>query len=188
MYANHFKRAFDIAVAAAVLTATLPLSLAVAIAIWFEDRGSPLFLQTRVGQGQKPFTLIKFRSMRPQTEHVASDEASEMWVTRVGRLIRRTSLDELPQLICVLRGEMSIVGPRPALPSQVELVDLRQAMGVYEVRPGLTGLAQLRAYDAMPVHEKARFDCEYAKRVTFGRDVRILLGTLAYLRRQPPTY
>jgi len=111
------------------------------------DTGAPLFRQTRVGLGKKHFTLVKFRTMRPGTAHVATHLADASSVTPFGRLLRRTKLDELPQLWNVLKGEMSLVGPRPCLLTQTELIEARSHRGVFEVRPGITGLAQVKGID-----------------------------------------
>lgn len=111
------------------------------------DTGSPLFRQTRVGRNQQPFTLVKFRTMRPNTESVATHLANPAAVTRFGAFLRRSKLDELPQLWNVLKGEMSLVGPRPCLFNQTELIAERQARGVFKVRPGITGLAQVQGID-----------------------------------------
>jgi lipopolysaccharide/colanic/teichoic acid biosynthesis glycosyltransferase len=182
------KRVIDVSLASALLLLTSPILAGTAVAIWIEDRKSALFRQPRVGQHGEPFTLVKFRSMRVDTATVSSTEASQAWVTRVGRVIRRTSIDELPQLWCVLRGDMSLVGPRPALPTQTDLIRLRQLGGADAVKPGMTGLAQLRAYDNMTDQEKAGHDGEYAAHVSVVSDLRILLGTFAYVLRKPPTY
>lgn len=182
------KRLLDVALASGMLLLTSPVMVGTGAAIWLEDRHTPFFRQTRLGQYERPFTVLKFRSMHITTRDVSSAGASTTWVTRVGRVIRRTNIDELPQLWCVLRGDMSLVGPRPALPTQHELVHLRRAKGAYTVKPGMTGLAQLRAYDNMPDEEKANHDGEYAARVSALTDLRILVGTLRYLARKPPTY
>tara|TARA_Y100001956_G_scaffold82803_1_gene105750 strand:- start:4225 stop:4773 length:549 start_codon:yes stop_codon:yes gene_type:complete len=111
------------------------------------DTGSPIFTQERVGRGRKPFTLVKFRTMRKDTESVASHLASSASITKFGRFLRKTKLDELPQLWNVLKGEMSLVGPRPGLFNQEELTKERDERGVYSVRPGITGLAQINEID-----------------------------------------
>jgi O-antigen biosynthesis protein WbqP len=111
------------------------------------DTGSPLFRQTRVGRHKKPFVLVKFRTMKPETAHVASHLADASAVTPLGRFLRRTKLDELPQLWNVLKGEMSLVGPRPCLFNQQELIDAREQLGVFAARPGITGLAQVNQID-----------------------------------------
>ena len=147
-----------------------------------------LFRQERVGANETRFTALKFRSMPTGTADLPSDRAEDLRVTAVGRLIRRTNLDELPQLWNILRGDMSFVGPRPALPTQEELVRLRDANGASRCYPGLTGLAQIKSYDGMPVSEKAEWDGTYAQRVTAGRDLGIVIRTFGYLVRQPPVY
>ena len=124
----------------------MPIIVAIRILGVFET-GSPLFMQDRVGRHKKQFTLVKFRSMKKDTASVASHLASSTSITRFGRFLRRTKLDELPQLWNVLRGEMSLVGPRPCLPNQAELIAEREKLGVFDVRPGITGLAQLSGID-----------------------------------------
>jgi O-antigen biosynthesis protein WbqP len=126
--------------------------------------------------------------MHTDSPLVASAEASEAGVTRVGRTLRRTNLDELPQLINILRGEMSIVGPRAALPSQVGLLRLREEGGAMLLRPGLTGLAQVNAYDGMDEPCKAAFDIDYARRASLRLDLLVIARTFGYLRKPPPKY
>jgi O-antigen biosynthesis protein WbqP len=128
------------------LVVASPLLIVLTIAGWF-DTGSPLFRQKRVGRFKNPFTLVKFRTMKPETAHVASHLADASAVTPVGRFLRRTKLDELPQLWNVLKGEMSLVGPRPCLFNQQELIDAREQLGVFAARPGITGLAQVNEID-----------------------------------------
>lgn len=123
-----------------------PILLVLWVLGWF-DTGSPLFRQERVGRYQKPFTLVKFRTMRPDTASVATHLADASSVTKLGHFLRRSKLDELPQLWNVLKGEMSLVGPRPCLFSQTELIDERESCGVFNVRPGITGLAQIKGID-----------------------------------------
>jgi lipopolysaccharide/colanic/teichoic acid biosynthesis glycosyltransferase len=128
------------------LAVASPLLVILTIAGLF-DTGSPLFRQTRVGRHKKPFVLVKFRTMKPETAHVASHLADASAVTPLGRFLRRTKLDELPQLWNVLKGEMSLVGPRPCLFNQQELIDAREQLGVFAARPGITGLAQVNQID-----------------------------------------
>jgi O-antigen biosynthesis protein WbqP len=174
--------------AASAVLALSPLLLVIALAVWLEDRGPALFRQARIGRDGHAFTLLKFRSMPVGTAHLPSTSATSLRVTRVGSVIRRLNFDELPQLLNILLGEMSIVGPRPALASQTELLELRRANGAVSLRPGLTGLAQIRAYDGMPVAEKAAADAEYARRASLSLDVAIILRTVGYLFRRPPVY
>ena len=139
-------RLLDILLSALGLLVSSPLLLVLTVAGLFET-GSPLFRQRRVGRKKKPFTLVKFRTMRPDTAHVATHLADASAVTPFGSFLRRTKLDELPQLWNVLRGEMSLVGPRPCLFNQEELVEARERLGVFAARPGITGLAQVSEID-----------------------------------------
>jgi len=123
-----------------------PLLVLVTIAGWF-DTGSPIFIQERVGRNKRQFKLIKFRTMSVETKSVASHLASNTSITKLGGFLRKTKIDELPQLVNVLKGEMSLVGPRPNLFNQKELIEERDALGVYDVLPGITGLAQIQNID-----------------------------------------
>ncbi len=143
---NHLIRSFDIFFSLIGLIAGFPL-LAIITLIGFFDTGSPIFRQERVGRHQKPFVLVKFRTMKPDTASVASHLASASAITPLGRFLRRTKLDELPQLWNVLKGEMSLVGPRPCLFNQQELITERERRGVFAARPGITGLAQVNDID-----------------------------------------
>jgi len=188
MYRAGFKRAADVLASGLAILLLAPIFLAAGLAIWIDDGRPVLFRQTRVGCGGGPFTILKFRSMAKDAGDVPSDQAGFLAVTRVGRFLRRTNIDELPQLFNVLRGDMSLVGPRPSLPSQVELVTLRKRNGAIGLRPGLTGLAQIRSFDGMSAQEKAAFDGQYAANLSFWLDLKIILGTFAYLAHRPPTY
>ena len=139
-------RLFDIILSAVGLILASPLLLILTIAGLF-DSGSPLFRQVRVGRHQVLFTLVKFRTMKTDAAHVATHLADASAITPLGRFLRRTKLDELPQLWNVLKGEMSLVGPRPCLLNQQELIDARERLGVFEVSPGITGLAQINEID-----------------------------------------
>jgi len=188
MYRNSPKRFLDIVVAAfALVLLALPM-LAIALLIRVTDPGPVIFRQRRVGAGGRTFDFYKFRSMPVNTGDIPSDRLGEVRIGPVGRLIRRTNADELPQLWNVLKGDMSIVGPRPPIPTQTELVELRRANGSLELRPGLTGWAQVNSFDGMSVAEKAAFDGAYAGEISFGKDVAIILRTFAYLLRPPPKY
>ncbi|WP_028024874.1 sugar transferase [Enterovibrio calviensis] len=134
-----------------------PVLLLVTVLGYFDTR-SPIFCQTRVGRGQKPFTLIKFRTMTPDTASVATHLASASSVTKFGAFLRKTKLDELPQLINVVKGEMSLVGPRPCLFNQEELIQARQEKGVFDVLPGVTGLAQVNDIDMSTPQKLAEWD------------------------------
>lgn len=187
-YRDGGKRVVDIALSGAALVVLSPIMAMVAVAIRLDSRGPAVFRQVRSGRGGASFTVLKFRSMAVDSANVPSAAAGTLSVTRVGRFIRRTNLDELPQLVNVLRGDMSIVGPRPALPSQGALLSMRNQNGASGVRPGLTGLAQIRSYDGMPEDLKARFDGDYSRAISLASDLSIILGTFGYLLRRPPVY
>jgi len=188
MYRNHVKRTIDILLASTALFVLSPLMGLVALVIRLQDGGPVVFRQARVGRDGKPFGFLKFRSMSVGTPNVTSTQRHLLRITPFGRIIRRTSIDELMQLFNILRGDMSIVGPRPPIPSQEHLIRLRRENGALQLRPGLTGWAQVNSYDHMTEEVKARFDGEYASRLSFAFDVRIILRTLLYLTKEPPTY
>lgn len=143
------------------------------------DTGSPLFLQERVGRNKQPFTLVKFRTMKVDTASVASHLASTSSITRLGGFLRKTKLDELPQLWNVLKGEMSLVGPRPNLFNQDELIAERDALGVYGVRPGITGLAQVNEIDMSTPKLLAETDQQMIKSLTLADYFRYIFMTVA---------
>lgn len=182
------KRLFDILLASASLIGLSPIMLATAIAIKLDDGGPVCFRQQRVGRRGGPFTIIKFRSMSVNTGDIPSAAAASARVTRVGRVIRRLNIDELPQLVNVIMGDMSIVGPRPALQVQTDLLRFRTENGALDCRPGLTGLAQVNSYDGMSDAEKAKWDGQYAVNVSAVTDLAIIFKTFAYLTKPPPVY
>lgn len=188
VYTRTLKRAIDASIASAALFLLSPLLAGVALAIVLDDGCPVLFRQTRIGRGGRRFAFLKFRSMRKGTEERPSADAATLVVTRVGRLIRRLSIDELPQLWNIVRGDMSLVGPRPAIPSQQTLCRLRVESGASDCPPGLTGLAQINAYDSMPEEEKAAWDARYAHGVSPWLDAIIVFRTIGYLFRPPPAY
>jgi len=187
-YARYVKRALDLVASLGALVVLSPVLALAALFIRLEDGGRAIFRQRRIGRDGQPFTLLKFRSMPESAGDVPSAQAGAIRVTRVGRIIRRTNIDELPQLVNIMRGDMSVVGPRPALLTQERLVELRRRNGALACVPGLTGLAQIRAYTGMPEEEKAHHDAEYAATVSLGRDIGIVLRTISYLLRPPPIY
>lgn len=152
-------RFFDLIFACLGLVLLSPLMALLLILGWFDTR-APLFLQVRVGQHKQPFVLVKFRTMRPNTASLATHLADPTAVTPFGRFLRRTKLDELPQLWNVLHGEMSLVGPRPCLFNQDDLITERSNLGVFKVRPGITGLAQVQKIDMSTPELLARTDAE----------------------------
>lgn len=159
------------------LVLTSPLLL-VALVVGFFDNGSPVFAQRRVGLAQRPFTLIKFRTMRVGTASVATHEASGSAITRWGGWLRKSKIDELPQLINVLKGEMSLVGPRPCLPSQQQLIDERQKRGVFTVLPGITGLAQVNNIDMSTPELLAQWDSKMIEQFSLVWYFRLLVQTV----------
>jgi O-antigen biosynthesis protein WbqP len=173
------KRAFDIMVALVGLIAGSPALVGLAVAVRLESPGPSLHWSRRVGRGNRIFRMPKFRTMRTDTPDVATHllETPERWITPLGRFLRRSSLDELPQLWSVLIGDMSLVGPRPALFNQDDLVALRTAAGVDALRPGLTGWAQINGRDELPIPEKARLDQEYLERMSLSFDLKIIAAT-----------
>lgn len=158
-------RLLDIILSLIVLFLTFPAFL-VLLVVGFLDTGSPIFMQERVGRYKKPFTLVKFRTMNVDTANVASHLASRSSITKLGLFLRRTKLDELPQLWNVLKGEMSLVGPRPCLFSQDHLISEREERGVFNVRPGITGLAQVNHIDMSTPKLLAEADAEMIARWT----------------------
>lgn len=150
-------RIFDYSFAIIGLAILWPIMLIICVLGYF-DTGNPVFIQTRVGRYQKPFTLFKFRTMPPNTESVATHLVSSSSVTKFGGFLRKTKLDELPQLINVLKGEMSLVGPRPCLFNQKELIKERERRGVFQVLPGITGLAQINEIDMSTPQQLADYD------------------------------
>lgn len=178
------KRVFDIAVSSVLIVLLSPLFVAIYAALLFGGRGSPIFRQTRIGLRGRPFTLLKFRTMKPETGEyeVAPLAPGDPRVTRIGRFLRKTSLDELPQLFNVLAGSMSLVGPRPEMPFMVEGYKGWQRKRL-EVRPGLTGLWQIMGRKDLPLHENLEYDFYYIRNQSLMLDFSILVRTLATVLR-----
>lgn len=170
-------RLLDIVFSSIGLMLGWPVLALIALLGWC-DTGSPIFRQERVGRFQRPFTLVKFRTMRLGTASVASHLASSESITPLGRLLRRTKLDELPQLWNVLVGDMSLVGPRPCLPNQTDLIAARHSHGVFEVRPGITGLAQVSGIDMSTPDLLAETDAQMVRTLTVGAYLGYILQTL----------
>jgi O-antigen biosynthesis protein WbqP len=173
------KRAFDLAVASALAVALAPVLLVVALAVRLTSPGPALFRTQRVGRHNVLFTMYKFRTMRTDTPQVATHLLNDpsRYLSPVGGFLRRTSLDELPQILNVLKGEMSLVGPRPALFNQEDLVELRTRRGVHELVPGVTGWAQVNGRDELSIPAKVELDAEYLVRRGFWFDLKILVLT-----------
>jgi O-antigen biosynthesis protein WbqP len=176
---NLTKRAFDLLACFILITIALPLSIAAAVAIMLESRGSPLFIQQRVGRGGRPFRLYKLRTMKRSTGDLPSHEVAKAQITRVGAFLRRTKLDELPQLINVLNGTMSLVGPRPCLLSQSELIAHRHNLGLYAFPPGITGPGQVQGIDMSNPALLTRIEAEYFHNASIRGDLSILLKTIS---------
>jgi O-antigen biosynthesis protein WbqP len=174
-----FKRALDLSASAGGLLVLAPLLVILALAIKLESPGPTLFRQRRVGRHQAHFEMIKFRTMRVGTPDLPTDQMLKLPspVTRVGKVLRHTSLDELPQLWNVLKGEMSLVGPRPALYNQDDLIAARERAGVHALPPGITGWAQINGRDELDVSEKVAADSWYLNNFSFLLDVKILVQT-----------
>ncbi|AMO25232.1 sugar transferase [Ramlibacter tataouinensis] len=180
------KRAIDFALALGALAVlALPIAL-VALAVRLTSRGPVLYWSDRVGRGNRIFRMPKFRSMRVDTPEVATHllASPEQWLTPIGSFLRKSSLDELPQLWSILKGDMSIVGPRPALFNQNDLVALRTEHGVHELRPGLTGWAQIHGRDEIPIPEKVQLDAYYLRHRTLALDLRIMALTFVKVVRR----
>lgn len=171
------KRLFDILLALCALPAVIVLCVPCILAIRMESPGSGLFCQVRVGRKQRPFMLYKLRTMSTDTGDRASHEVAPSQITRTGHFLRRTKLDELPQIWNVLMGDMSFVGPRPCLPNQTELVAERAGRDVYDIRPGITGPAQLAGIDMSTPRQLAIADAEYLKTRSLTGDLRLILAT-----------
>ncbi|MFC4697740.1 sugar transferase [Enterococcus aquimarinus] len=181
------KRVIDFVLSGIGLILLSPVFLLLIIAIKLDSPGPVLFKQKRVGIHKQHFNILKFRTMRIDTPsdmptHLL--ENPDQWITKVGKFLRKTSLDELPQIINIFKGEMSIIGPRPALWNQFDLIEARDIYGANDVPVGLTGWAQINGRDELEIDVKARLDGEYAEKIGFPMDVRCFFGTIfSVLRR-----
>jgi lipopolysaccharide/colanic/teichoic acid biosynthesis glycosyltransferase len=177
------RRTVDILVSAVALLCTAPLIGLAAVAIRLESAGPVIYRQRRIGLNGRPFDVLKLRTMVDGAEHIGAGFAidrGDARITRVGALLRRTSLDELPNLLNVLRGEMSLIGPRPTLPHQVEAYDERQR-GRLAIRPGITGWAQVNGRTSLPWSERIELDLDYIERRSLELDIEILKRTVRVL-------
>lgn len=187
MYQNYLKRIIDIILSFVGIVALSPIILIIALIIKFTSPGPIFFRQIRVGKNNKLFEILKFRSMRIDTpKDVPTHQLKnpDQYITKIGKFMRKTSLDELPQLWNILKGEMSVIGPRPSLPNQIDLNKLRDENGASGIRPGLTGLAQISGRDELEIEVKANLDAKYAKKITFINDLRLFLGTIISVLRR----
>lgn len=181
-----FKRFFDIVISLMMLVVFLPVFFIISVIVAMDTKAFPIFVQTRMGCNNKPFRMLKFRTM---TLQAPSDVAScklhnpELYITKFGHILRRLSVDELPQLLNILVGQMSFVGPRPVVLTETALLELRTRNGACSVRPGLTGVAQTSGRDKVTFTEKARMDAFYANNVSFSLDLHVLMLTVGYVLR-----
>ena len=181
MYRKYGKRLLDILLSGCGIVVLSPVYLLVALAIVLDDPGPVFFRQKRVGIHKTHFQILKFRTMRMCTPrdvptHLLDDP--EKYITRVGRFLRKTSLDELPQIFQIFTGKMAVIGPRPALWNQFDLIAQRDLYGANDVRPGLTGWAQINGRDELPIDVKARLDGEYVKNLSFLFDCKCFFGSI----------
>ena len=181
MYQKYFKRGIDLFLSFCGIVVLSPLLLILAVIIKCTSKGPVLFKQKRIGKNDTHFMIYKFRTMYTDTPkdmptHLL--ENPDAFITPIGHFLRKTSLDELPQLFNILKGDMAVVGPRPALRNQYDLIALRDENGSSTIRPGLTGLAQISGRDELEIPIKAKLDGQYAQKITFLEDVRILFATV----------
>lgn len=188
MYQKFGKRLIDILLSGCIIVFGLPVFLLLAVAIVIDDPGPVFFRQKRVGIHKTYFQILKFRTMKTETPRdvpTHSLEHPEQYITRVGRILREYSLDELPQVFQIFTGKMSFIGPRPALWNQDDLIAERDQYGANDVRPGLTGWAQINGRDTLAIDVKARYDGEYVQKMSFLFDCKCFFGTfLPVLRHE----
>ena len=178
---KYVKRSLDILLSLVGMLVLFPFILVLVVAIKLDSQGPVLFKQTRIGIHKKTFQILKFRTMRidtPKDTPTHLLENPEQWITKVGKFLRKTSLDELPQIWNIFVGDMSIIGPRPALWNQYDLIEERDRYGANDVLPGLTGWAQIHGRDELPIAKKAELDGYYIQHLSFGLDVRCFFGTI----------
>lgn len=180
------KRAFDFIISLFALIILSPLFLIISLAILFSDGKPVFFRQKRVGKNNELFTIYKFRTMKNGTENVASGnlENAETKITHLGKILRATSIDELPQLFNILNGSMSLIGPRPLIPEESEIRKLREEYNVYSVRPGITGWAQVNGRDNITIENKALLDKEYVEKQSPMFDIKIFFMTILKVIRR----
>ena len=181
MYRNFIKRLIDLFLSTCGLIVLSPVFIVLMLMIKLDSPGPVLFKQKRVGINKTHFNIYKFRTMRTDTPkdtptHLLADP--DKYITKAGRLLRKASLDELPQIINILLGQMAIIGPRPALWNQYDLIEERDKYGANDIRPGLTGWAQINGRDELPIEVKAKYDGEYVRRMSFLFDLKCLVGTI----------
>ena len=182
MYQKFWKRVLDVILSGCAIVVLSPLLLVLVIAIKVDDPGPVFFRQKRVGIHKSHFHILKFRTMKvctPKDVPTHLLENPQQYITRVGGFLRKTSLDELPQIFQIFTGDMSIIGPRPALWNQFDLIEERDRYGANDVRPGLTGWAQINGRDELPIDVKAKLEGEYVQNLSFLFDCKCFFGTIA---------
>ncbi|GAA0866123.1 sugar transferase [Paraclostridium tenue] len=177
---NKLKRVIDIIISILGIILLFPIFLITSILIKLESEGPVIFKQLRAGKNSKPFYIYKFRSMKTDAPNLSTNEFEDanLFITKIGRFIRKTSIDELPQLINILKGDMSIVGPRPVILDEKELISLRQDYNVDNILPGITGLAQINGRDSIGNEEKVKLDYEYLQNRSLKLDIKIVFITI----------
>lgn len=176
-----FKRLYDFILAIIGIIALFPVFLILIILIKSDSKGPILFRQKRVGRNKKHFYILKFRTMSidsPKDTPTHMLESPEKWITKMGMFLRKTSLDELPQIFNILKGDMSIIGPRPALWNQFDLIEERDKYNAHKLYPGLTGYAQVHGRDELPIREKAKLDGYYVDHISLWMDIKIFFRTI----------
>lgn len=176
-----FKRFYDFVLSFLGLIFLSPIYLILMLMIKIDSKGPILFKQKRIGKNKKYFYILKFRTMRidtPKDTPTHMLENPDQWITKMGRFLRKTSLDELPQILNILKGDMSIIGPRPALWNQYDLVQERDKYDVHKLYPGLTGYAQIKGRDSLPISDKAKLDGYYVKHINLWLDIKIFFKTI----------
>lgn len=186
MYQKYIKRILDVALSVCGLIVLSPIYLILAIAIEIDDPGPIFFRQNRIGIHKTNFSILKFRTMKVNTPKDTPThllENPDQYITKIGKFMRKTSLDELPQIAQIFTGKMTIIGPRPALWNQYDLIEGRDKYGANDIKPGLTGLAQINGRDELPIELKAFYDGEYAKKISFIFDVKCFINTIIKVLR-----
>lgn len=181
LYKDGLKRIIDFILSLMGIVVLSPVLLLLCLAIKLDSKGPIIFKQKRVGKNKTHFNIYKFRTMKIDTPkemptHLLSDP--DFYITKVGKFLRKTSLDELPQLFNIIKGDMAVIGPRPALWNQYDLIEERDKYGANNIRPGLTGLAQISGRDELEIQKKARFDGYYTEHVSFRMDIKCFIGTI----------
>lgn len=179
-----WKRILDVSVSLAIIVTLAPVYLLLCIFIKLDSPGPILFKQRRIGMGKREFHILKFRTMKidaPKDMPTHLLDKPDAYITRSGKFLRKTSLDELPQFFNILKGDMSLIGPRPALWNQFDLIEERDKYKANDVMPGLTGLAQINGRDELPIEMKAKIDGGYVEHMTMLLDMKILVWTFVYV-------